>query len=87
MDRAIEIIFIAALIIGFLTGAGRNQSVTYYDSTSPLAAGNSVYYEDVNTGAMFYNQDYQRYAGYEDVNTGAMFYNQDYQKYKREYSR
>ena len=86
MDRAIEIIFIAALIIGLLSGAGRNQSANY-NANSSWASHNSVYYEDANTGQNFYNADYQKYAGYENPYIGAQFYYDDLQTYGPEYLR
>ncbi len=88
MERAIEIIFIAALVIGVLTGAGRNESLEYSrDAFS--TSNNTISYEDidVDTGYNFYNSDYKKYARYNDPYMGVQFYRDDIRRYGPEYLR
>ncbi len=91
MERAVEILFIVLLVIGFLSGAGQNSYMSQTNqskdiSNSTIQAGVDPL-NDPMTGYGFYVSDYNTYAlqntriPYEDPMTGARVYIYDYDTY------
>ncbi|MEY4440661.1 MAG: hypothetical protein RLY49_287 [Candidatus Parcubacteria bacterium] len=96
IERGIEIAFFVILILGILSGKGRNidnvsvpeDPVAHAARQSELSSDVQTYgdsYNNPSTGYGFYSSDYRNYAQYTDPRIGYQFYLEDARENAPEY--